>query len=152
MSSNDKTTLLEIVENYKSQKGSLIPVLQTVQEKLGYISKESVEFISEHLNYPESDIYGVVTFYSQFKLEKPGKHSIKLCQGTACHVIGADTVRDVIFNELHITKYGNTEDMKFTVEEVACLGCCSLAPVIMIDGQVFGKLTMDKVKKILNSY
>lgn len=152
MTNDDRSALMEIVGKYKSQKGSLIPVLQNIQEYLGYISKESVEFVSEQLNYPESDIYGVVTFYAQFKLEKPGKHSIKVCQGTACHVIGADTVRDVIFKELNLKKYGTTEDMKFTVEEVACLGCCSLAPVIMIDGQVFGKLTMDKIKKILNSY
>jgi NADH-quinone oxidoreductase subunit E len=152
MTNDDRSALMEIVGKYKSQKGSLIPVLQNIQEHLGFISKESVEFVSEQLNYPESDIYGVVTFYAQFKLEKPGKHSIKVCQGTACHVIGADTVRDVIFKELNLKKYGTTEDMKFTVEEVACLGCCSLAPVIMIDGQVFGKLTMDKIKKILNSY
>ncbi|HAV92024.1 TPA: NADH-quinone oxidoreductase subunit NuoE [candidate division WOR-3 bacterium] len=152
MTNDDRSALMEIVGKYKSQKGSLIPVLQNIQEYLGYISKESVEFVSEQLNYPESDIYGVVTFYAQFKLEKPGKHGIKVCQGTACHVIGADTVRDVIFKELNLKKYGTTEDMKFTVEEVACLGCCSLAPVIMIDGQVFGKLTMDKIKKILNSY
>ena len=111
-----------------------------------------MELVSEQLDYPESDIYGVVTFYAQFKLEKPGKHSMKICQGTACHVIGADTVRDVVFKELNLKDYGTTEDMKFTVEEVACLGCCSLAPVIMVDNQVFGKLTIDKIKKILNTY
>lgn len=152
MTNDPNAVLREIVEKYRSKKGALIPVLQDIQENLGYISKESVEYISEELNTPESDIYGVVTFYAQFKLEKPGEHSIKICQGTACHVIGADTVRDVIFKELNLEKYGTTSDMKFTVEEVACLGCCSLAPVIMIDGQVFGKLTMDKIKKILNSY
>ncbi|PIP14204.1 MAG: NAD(P)H-dependent oxidoreductase subunit E [bacterium (Candidatus Stahlbacteria) CG23_combo_of_CG06-09_8_20_14_all_34_7] len=143
---------MQILQKHKTEKGSLIPVLQDIQEHFGFISKESMELVSEQLDYPESDIYGVVTFYAQFKLEKPGKHSMKICQGTACHVIGADTVRDVVFKELNLKDYGTTEDMKFTVEEVACLGCCSLAPVIMVDNQVFGKLTIDKIKKILNTY
>jgi len=152
MSNAEKTLLMQILQKHKTEKGSLIPVLQDIQEHFGFISKESMELVSEQLDYPESDIYGVVTFYAQFKLEKPGKHSMKICQGTACHVIGADTVRDVVFKELNLKDYGTTEDMKFTVEEVACLGCCSLAPVIMVDNQVFGKLTIDKIKKILNTY
>ncbi len=152
MSGKKEITVLDIVERYKDKKGALIPILQDVQDVFRYISKESIEEIAGNTEYAESDIYGVTTFYSQFKMEKPGEHNIKICQGTACHVIGADTVLDVVLEELKLKDYGTTADGKFTVEEVACLGCCSLAPVIMIDGEVHGKLTPDKIRSILKSY
>ncbi len=152
MNSTKNKNLKDIILKYENAKGSLIPILQEVQNEFGYISKESIEEIAKYTDYTESDIYGVATFYSQFKLEKPGLHNIKICQGTACHVIGADTIKDVIFEELKLKDYGTTEDGKFTIEHVACLGCCSLAPVIMIDGEVYGKLTPDKIRKILKSF
>ncbi len=142
----------EIIAKHAKEKGTLIPILQEIQETYGYISKEAIETISKNTDYAESDIYGVATFYSQFKLEEPGLHNIKICQGTACHVNGADTVKDVILEELKLGDYGTTSDKKFTVEHVACLGCCSLAPVMMIDGVVYGKLTPDKIRKILKSF
>lgn len=152
MDNKNRKTIIEIIKTYQDKPGSLIPILQDVQNSLGYVSTDSIEEIAANTNYSESDIYGVATFYSQFKLEKPGLHNIKLCQGTACHVIGADTILDVILEELKLKDYGTTEDGKFTLEEVACLGCCSLAPVIMIDSEVYGKLTPDKIRTILKSF
>ncbi|NIA23790.1 MAG: NAD(P)H-dependent oxidoreductase subunit E [Proteobacteria bacterium] len=152
MNTKNALSVEEIVQKYSKEKGTLIPILQEIQETFGYISKNTIETISRLTDYAESDIYGVVTFYSQFKLEKPGLHNIKICQGTACHVNGADTVKDVIFEELKLNDYKTTGDKKFTVEHVACLGCCSLAPVMMIDGVVYGKLTPDKIRKILKSF
>lgn len=152
MDNKNEKTIREIIAAYEGKSGSLIPILQDVQNTLGYVSKESIEEIAANTSYSESDIYGVATFYAQFKLEKPGLHNIKLCQGTACHVIGADTILDVILEELKLEDYGTTSDGKFTLEEVACLGCCSLAPVIMIDNEVYGKLTPDKIRTILKSF
>ncbi|HFD04980.1 MAG TPA: NADH-quinone oxidoreductase subunit NuoE [Firmicutes bacterium] len=152
MDTKNALSVEEIIQKHSNEKGTLIPILQEIQESFGYISKDAIETISRLTNYAESDIYGVATFYSQFKLEEPGLHNIKICQGTACHVNGADTVKDVIFEELKLIDYGTTDDKKFTVEHVACLGCCSLAPVMMIDGVVYGKLTPDKIRKILKSF
>jgi len=152
MNSPKNISVIDIVKKYTNKKGALIPILQEIQENFSYISKETIEIISKNSIYAESDIFGVVTFYSQFKTEKPGVHNIKICQGTACHVNNADTVKDVIFEELKLKDYGTTSDRKFTVEHVACLGCCSLAPVMMIDGEVYGKLTPDNIKKILKSF
>lgn len=152
MNSPKDISVIDIVKKYTNKKGALIPILQEIQENFSYISKETIEIISKNSIYAESDIFGVVTFYSQFKTEKPGDHNIKICQGTACHVNNADTVKDVIFEELKLKDYGTTSDKKFTVEHVACLGCCSLAPVMMIDGEVYGKLTPDNIRKILKSF
>ncbi len=152
MDNTKDITVIGIVKKYTDQKGALIPILQEIQDNFGYISKETIETISKNSKYAESDIFGVVTFYSQFKSEKSGVHNIKICQGTACHVNNADTVQDVIFKELKLKDYGTTPDNKFTVEHVACLGCCSLAPVMMIDGEVYGKLTPDNIRKILKSF
>lgn len=152
MNSPKDISVIDIVKKYTNKKGALIPILQEIQENFSYISKETIETISKNSIYAESDIFGVVTFYSQFKTEEPGIHNIKICQGTACHVNNADTVKDVIFEELKLKDYGTTSDRKFTVEHVACLGCCSLAPVMMIDGEVYGKLTPDNIRKILKSF
>lgn len=152
MSDIKEISILDIVKQYEGKKGTLIPILQDVQNAFSYISNESIETIAANTEYTESDIYGVVTFYAQFKTEEPGEHNIKICQGTACHVIGADTILDVILEELKMEDYGTSPDRKFTIEEVACLGCCSLAPVVMIDGEVHGKLTPDKIRKIIKSY
>lgn len=152
MSGIKEVSVLDIVKQYEGKKGTLIPILQDVQHAFSYISNESIEIIAANTEYTESDIYGVVTFYAQFKTEEPGEHNIKICQGTACHVIGADTILDVILEELKMEDYGTSPDRKFTIEEVACLGCCSLAPVVMIDGEVHGKLTPDKIRKIIKSY
>ncbi len=150
-----------MVEQYKDQEfsfklwrydgtpGELIPLLQSAQDHFGYIPRRAVKYISEVTGSPESTIYGIITFYSQFKLTPMGKHSIRVCVGTACHVSGATLIVDAVQDELGIEVDENTSDGLFTLFTVACLGCCSLAPVMMIDDKTYGNLTPAKARKIL---
>ena len=130
----------------------LIPILQQVQDAYGYLPKDALEEITIRARIPLSKIYGVVTFYSQFSLEPRGKHTIKVCTGTACHIKGAPDIKKKITEVLHINEGETTQDYKFTYEPVACLGTCFLAPVMMIDGRYYGKLTVEKTETILKSY
>jgi NADH-quinone oxidoreductase subunit E len=148
-----------IIDNFKfdlikkrKQEGALIPLLQSAQESYGYIPEKAIHYISELVNIPAADIYGVITFYSQFRLHPPGKHIIRICEGTACHVNGAGSIINVLQNELGIGLDETTEDGLFTLQSVACLGCCSLAPVIMIDDDTHGNLDAAKTKKVLKKY
>ncbi|MCD6101825.1 MAG: NADH-quinone oxidoreductase subunit NuoE [Candidatus Cloacimonetes bacterium] len=152
MTDNDLAKTDEVLEQYKDRAGNLIPILQNIQTKLGYLSKETIKYISTKTKIPVSEIYGVVTFYTQFRLQPIGKNIIRICHGTACHVANASKIADTIFEELNVKPGGTTEDLKFSVEVVACLGCCSLAPVMMINDKVYGRLTSEKVKKILAEY
>jgi NADH:ubiquinone oxidoreductase subunit E len=133
-------------------KGSLIPVLQGAQDTYGYLPLKALDAIAKKLAVPISQIYGVVTFYAQFRLNPRGKHIIRSCQGTACHVRNASRILDSLKSTLNIKPGGTTEDMKFTLETVACIGCCSLAPVMMIDTDAHGRLRPDRVPKILDTY
>ncbi len=148
----DKEVLMKILEKYPPKSSSLIPLLQESQEKLGYLPRKSMEMISDHLKIPVSKVYGVSTFYAQFRFEPLGKHMIKVCHGTACHVKGADKINESIEVELGIKSGETTEDGMFTLERVACLGCCSLAPVIMVDDTAHGNLDRNKLKKVIRSY
>jgi len=141
-----------IIDQFKNKEGILIPLLQEVQNKLGYLSKETVRYIANKIDITPATIFGVITFYTQFRTEPIGKNIIRICHGTACHVAGAPTISDAIYDELKIEKNGTTEDLKFTVEEVACLGCCSLAPAMMINDKTYGRLTPDKVREIISNY
>jgi len=134
---------------YDDTPGELIPLLQSAQEHFGYIPRRAIKYISGVTKIPESKIFGVITFYSQFRLQPMGKHVIRLCCGTACHVAGAQTLLDTIQDELGIEVDGTTEDGIFTLFTVACIGCCSLAPVMMVDDETFGKLTPASARKIL---
>jgi len=146
-------TVEEILEKYPhAKRDSLIPILQEVQDKQGYLSKESVKIIGDHLNLPASKIYGVATFYNQFRFEPLGKYHIQVCRGTACHVKGSNKVLDTLQRELKIDAGSTTKDGQFSLEVVACIGACGLAPVISINGEFFAGVTPDKVKKILKSY
>ncbi len=131
---------------------SLIPLLQQIQEKKGYISGDSVKNVSRQTGVPESEIYGVMTFYTQFRLKPLGKNLIKICDGTACHVNDSKSLHEVIVEELHLHDCDTTDDGLFTLQRVACLGCCSLAPVIMINDETYGRLTALKVRQILREY
>ena len=150
MSTKNKT-ITPILDSYPPEQGqsALMPVLQDIQESCGYLSEDKLEQVSSHLNIPLSHIYGVVSFYSQFSLKPRGKHIIKLCMGTACHIKGAQAVLDEIKNRLGIGDKETTEDRCFTLEVVRCLGTCFLAPVMMIDDRYFGMLSPAKIKKIL---
>ena len=133
-------------------RGSLIPLLQQVQAEVGYLPPEVMERIAERAGVSPARVFGVASFYSQFRLEPVGKHIIRVCQGTACHVQGAVAVTEAICDELGVEEGGTTEDGEYTVEPVACLGCCSLAPVIMIDEDTFGRLTPDEARRVVRDY
>ncbi len=132
--------------------GALIPLLQSAQDSYGYVPEKVINYISEFAGLPAAEIYGVVTFYSQFRLKPLGKYIVKVCEGTACHVNGAKTIVDMLLNELGIGVGETSDDGMFSLLSVACLGCCSLAPVMMINEETFGSLTSDKVRKVLKKY
>lgn len=134
---------------YDGEPGELIPLLQSAQDYFGYIPRRAIKYISGVTNVPESNIYGVITFYNQFRLQPMGRHIIRLCCGTACHVAGSKNLVSTVQDELGIEVGETTADGIFTLFTVACLGCCSLAPVMMIDEQTHGRLTPAAVRKIL---
>lgn len=137
---------------YDGAPGELIPLLQSAQDHFGYIPRRAIKYISDVTNTPESTIYGVITFYSQFRLQPMGKHMIRLCCGTACHVSGSKILIETVQDELGIEVGDTTPDNLFTLFTVACLGCCSLAPVMMVDEETHGRLTPAAVRKILRGY
>lgn len=143
------SALEELINRYKGVEGSLISVLQGIQEMYGYLPRQVLEYIAKRLDIKKARIYGVATFYAQFRLTPVGKHLILLCQGTACHVNGADKIEAALCDELGVEMGGTTENRLFTLTEAACLGCCSLAPVMMIDGQAYGPLTPDQARKVI---
>lgn len=132
------------------EEGSLIPLLQKAQSSLGYISPEVVEEISEALGISESEVYGVATFYAEFKLFRPGEHNIKVCMGTSCYLKGGRRLLDHIMRRLDIKPGGTTKDGKFSLETVACLGCCSKSPVMSVDGVIYGDLSPLQADSILS--
>jgi NADH-quinone oxidoreductase subunit E len=137
------------VWKFDGHAGALIPLLQSAQDTYGYVSEKAIDYISHVTGIPAADIYGVVTFYAQFRTKPLGKHIIKVCNGTACHVNGAKGVYEVIQDELAITYDETTDDGEFSLLSVACIGCCSLAPVITIDGETYGRLNAQKLRKII---
>jgi NADH-quinone oxidoreductase subunit E len=138
--------------HYAGQRGILIPSLQKVQEEEGYISRESIIEIHRQSGIPLAQIYGVATFYSQFRLRPVGKNMIRVCHGTACHVSGAKGISQAVEDHLKIGNGETTPDRLYTIETVSCLGCCSLAPVIMVNNDTYGNLKAADVKKVLRSY
>ena len=134
---------------YDGAPGELIPLLQSAQEHFGYIPRRAIKYISGVTNTPESTIYGVITFYSQFRLQPMGKYQVRLCTGTACHVAGATMLLDTLCDELGVEENGTTEDGLFTLFTVACIGCCSLAPVMMINDETYGRLSPAEARKII---
>ncbi len=145
----DLSLLDDVLEKYAAVKGSLITILQKTQDIYGYLPKEAIELISEKTGIATSEIMGVGTFYTQFRFEPVGKYLIMLCQGTACHVNSSELILQTIKEELGIDDGQTTADGLFSLKCVACLGCCSLSPVMMINEDTYGSLTPDKTKKIL---
>jgi len=149
----DRRAVDEIVRRYKGVAGSAIPMLQQVQAKLGFLPPQAIEYLADRTGLPPAQLYGVATFYTQFRLKPVGSHIIKVCHGTACHVAGAVGISESLGDELGVDAAGgNSEDGFYTVEQVACLGCCSLAPVVMIDDEVYGKLTRPKAAKVARDF
>lgn len=138
--------------NKRKTKGSLIPLLQSAQDTYGYVPEKAIHYISEVVGIPAAEIYGVITFYTQFRLKPLGKYVIKICEGTACHVNGAKDLLKTLQTELGISVGETSADSLFSLQSVACLGCCSLSPVVMIDEDTHGRLTPDKIRKIIREY
>jgi NADH-quinone oxidoreductase subunit E len=145
---NDQETLTRIFSRYQGLKDDLIPILQDVQEELGYLSKESMAAISRFLKIPDSNVYGVATFYALFKLRPAGKKIVRVCRGTACHVKGQTRVLNEIQTRLGIQPGEVTPDMEYELETVACIGACALAPVMTIGKEVHGQMTAQKAVEV----
>lgn len=140
------------IEQFKDKKGALIPLLQATQDIYGYLPKEAMETIAKSIGVPFSEVFGVATFYAQFCLEPRGKYVIRVCSGTACHVRGGPGVLGAVEEILGIKSGETTDDLLFTIEPVACLGACGLAPVMMVNDESYGRLTKEEIKKILSHY
>ena len=148
----DLSKTSRIIEKYRGKKGGLISILQDVQAAHGYVPRESVELISSKLSVYPVEIYGILTFYAQFYLTPPGLHTIKVCQGTACHVMGGEEILDYLSEKLGIKAGETTEDRMFSLQRVACLGCCGMAPVVMIDNSFYGRCTIQKADELIKNY
>ncbi|MDE7439158.1 MAG: NADH-quinone oxidoreductase subunit NuoE [Clostridia bacterium] len=144
--------LLDCIEQHKSDPGALMPVMHEAQNIYGYLPSEVQTVIADKLNVPLAEVYGVATFYSQFSLQPKGKHQISVCLGTACYVKGSDKILEVLEKELKIKCGECTPDGKFSIDSCRCVGACGLAPVMIIDGEVYGKLTSGEVNGILEKY
>ena len=139
----------KIINQYRNKKGMLIPMLQELQAAYGYVPREAIELISKELSIYPLEIYGVLSFYNQFYTTPRGRCIIKVCQGTACHVMGGKEILDYVSNKLGIHEGETTKDGVFSLERVACLGCCGMAPVVVIDDNFYGRSTIQKVEKLL---
>jgi len=144
--------LKQVIDECKEKEGPLMPIMHKAQEIFGYLPEEVQEYIAEELDIPVTDVYGVATFYSQFTLKPKGKYAIGVCLGTACYVKGAQAVLDELAKELGIKPGDTTEDLKFTLEATRCLGACGLAPVMMINDEVYGRLVPSDIKGIVEKY
>ena len=141
--------LAEVQEKYAGKAGSLIPALQLLQERVGYLPREALVELARVLGAPAATVFGVFTFYAQFSLVPRGRHTVCLCRGTACHVKGSAEILSAIKDSLDVGEGETTSDLKFTLEVVACLGTCFLAPVMMVDGDYYGSVTPEEARRIL---
>jgi len=151
-SAEEMNRLQKIISESQGQKWGLIPLLQKVQEELGYIPQETLKPIARALNLFPSQVQGVISFYAQFSMEPRGQNIVRVCRGTACHVRGGRTILKMVKQHLGVEEGRTTDDFKFTLETVACLGTCFLAPVMMVNRGYFGKLVPPKVQSILKQY
>lgn len=147
----DLAPLYHLIQKYKGKKGNLIPLLQGTQDIFGFIPRKAFNLISEETGLELSELFGVATFYAQFRLHPVGKYIIKVCHGTACHVQNANSISDALEEALKIKDGETTADGMFTLESVACLGCCSLAPVLMVHDEAHGKLTGNEAVRIIKN-
>lgn len=149
---DDEDTFQEIhssLEAFPKRRDSLIPILQLIQQSCSYLPPRAMEYVAAHLQVSVSEIYGVATFYNQFRFHPPGKHQIKVCLGTACHVVGGDIILENFERKLGIKDGETTADLEFSLERVACVGCCALAPVAVVDVTTHGHMAPSKVEGIL---
>jgi NADH:ubiquinone oxidoreductase subunit E len=152
MTAFDTADLDTIIKRYGKDKDQLTSILQEIQDKYRHLPDEALQYVSEKLDLPVSQLFGVATFYSSFTLEPRGRHLISVCLGTACHVKNGNGLFDRVVREAGTTNGGTSEDLHFSVEKVRCLGCCSLAPVMKVDRDIYGSMTQQKVSKVLEKY
>lgn len=152
VSTEQEQQLLKIISEHKDQDGALMPVLQKAQHIYGYLPVEVQEVIAKGLRIPLAEVYGVVTFYSQFSLNPKGTYKIAVCLGTACYVKGSGDILDKLISKLGISEGGMTEDGKFSLDACRCIGACGLAPVLTVNEDVYGRLTVDDIDDILAKY
>ena len=139
-----------VLSSFKQERAALIPILQRVQSEFGYLSEEAMLEIAKYTGIPEGQVYGVASFYAQFRFRPMGRNTVMVCRGTACHVRGAPRILDEIKNVLGIDEGETTPDLEYTLETVACIGCCALSPCMMINKEVYAKLTPAKVREVLS--
>ena len=149
METNTKEQLDDILSQYGGESGDLIPILQEAQERFGYLPGEVIQWVAKFLRLPESNVFGVATFYAQFKFTPIGKRIVKVCRGTACHVRGGARILNEIERQLGIKPGETTDDLEYSLETIACFGSCALAPVVVIDKTVYGRMTTKKVAEVL---
>ncbi|TFF90853.1 MAG: NADH-quinone oxidoreductase subunit NuoE [Promethearchaeota archaeon] len=150
LSKKEKTEIERILDRNKSQNGNLISILQDIQKIFGYLPAKYLYYISRKIKISLAEIYSIATFYTQFKFNPKGEYNIICCEGTACHVKGGALILDFIENTLNLKPGDITEDGTFSLESVACLGCCAISPVVVINDRIYGNLTIKKIRKILN--
>ncbi len=150
METNIKEQLDDILSQYDGESGDLIPILQEAQERFGYLPGEVMQWIAKFLRLPESNVFGVATFYAQFKFTPIGKRIVKVCRGTACHVREGTRILSEVERQLGIKPGETTEDLEYSLETIACFGSCALAPVVVIDKTVYGRMTIKKVAEVLH--
>lgn len=144
--------LIEVIKKHQDQSGRIFFILEEIQKRYKYIPKDVLKTVSKELEIPLTQLYGVVTFYAGFSLTPKGENVISICQGTVCHVKGSLMLRETLEQELGIKEGETTPDGKFTIQPVRCLGCCSLAPVISINGKIYGNLNREKLRVLLKKY
>ena len=142
----------QVLSRFHGDEGELIPILQGIQGNLGFISEDAVREVSHFLRISENHIFGVASFYSQFRFSAPGRNSIKVCLGTACHVRGGEILAHQLERELGILPGQTTADQRYDLQRVACLGCCALAPVVAINNDIYSRMNVMRLKKTLTEY
>lgn len=155
MSSSTKAEISrvgDICARYPAKRASLIPILQDIQDSFGYLPEAAIDRLSELSDISANEIYGVATFYTQFRFDPPGEHTVRVCQGTACHVRQGLQILNEVEQQLDIKAGQTTADGKFDLERVACLGCCALAPAMVVDDKVYARMTVKKIASILSHY
>ena len=145
-----RAALKKVLERHDTDPSDLIPIIQDAQDAIGYLPEDVLRDVADHLNVPEAEVYGVVTFYAQFHLEPQGRHRVRVCRGTACHVRGSGRIRRLVERKLGVAEGETTPDMLFSYETVACLGACALSPVMVIDHTYYGGVTPARAEAVLD--
>jgi NADH-quinone oxidoreductase subunit E len=148
----ESTDVDAIIKQYGGRESAILAILQDIQAKERYLPKETLEYVSQKMGIPMTSIFRIATFYNALSIKPRGRHKVDVCLGTACHVRGGNKILDKLERDLRIAVGETTKDKRFTLESVRCVGCCSLGPVAVVDGEVFGRLTQDKMPSILKEF